>query len=88
MERGIAVDDDGVPLDLTIRSFGILSAREMPDVEVRCHPGDRGRCNGSDAVFAATLAAAWMAEGLPPAWPTRRDAAHRRSPAPDPEETT
>ena len=70
--EGIAVDADGAPLDLTIRSFGILAARDMPPVEVILHPDDRWPVNGSDAVFAATLAAAWTAEGLPPTWPTRR----------------
>ena len=75
--EGIAVDPDGAPLDLTIRSFGILAARDMPPVEVILHPDDRWPVNGSDAVFAATLAAAWTAEGLPPTWPTRR---HRHRP--------
>jgi hypothetical protein len=70
--EGIAVDAAGVPLDLTIRSFGILTAREMPQVEVTLHEDDRWPVNGSDAVFAATVAAAWIAEGLPPRWPTRR----------------
>jgi xanthine dehydrogenase small subunit len=70
--EGIAVDAAGVPLDLTIRSFGILAAREMPQVEVTRHEDDRWPVNGSDAVFAATVAAAWIAEGAPPRWPTRR----------------
>jgi hypothetical protein len=70
--EGIAVDADGDPLDLTIRSFGILAAREMPQVEVVLHEDDRWPVNGSDAVFAATVAAAWIAEGVPPRWPTRR----------------
>jgi xanthine dehydrogenase small subunit len=70
--EGIAVNAAGEPLDLTIRSFGILAAREMPRVEVVLHEGDGWPVNGSDAVFAATLAAAWIVEGLPPQWPTRR----------------
>jgi xanthine dehydrogenase small subunit len=74
--EGIAVDSDGAPLDLTIRSFGILTAREMPQVNVVVHEEDRWPVNGSDAVFAATLAAAWIAEGTPPRWPTRRGGAH------------
>ncbi|HET6793173.1 MAG TPA: hypothetical protein VFH45_01950, partial [Acidimicrobiales bacterium] len=74
--EGLAVDDEGVPQDLTIRSFGILRARDMPPVELRIHAGasgpDRGRpVNGSDAVFAAVAAAAWLADGLPGRWPTR-----------------
>ncbi len=73
--EGIAVDAAGKPLDLTIRSFGILTAREMPQVEVVLHPEDRWPVNGSDAVFAATAAAAWMAEGDAARWPTRRGGA-------------
>jgi hypothetical protein len=70
--EGIAVDDDGVPVDLTIRSFGILAARDMPEVTVILHEDDRWPVNGSDAVFTATVAAAWIAEGRPGTWPTRR----------------
>jgi xanthine dehydrogenase small subunit len=74
--EGVAVDDDGEPLDLTIRSFGILAARDMPEVSVDLHEEeeDGWPVNGSDAVFAATLAAAWLAEGLPTRWPARRTA--------------
>ena len=70
--EGIAVDREGEPLDLTIRSFGILAARDMPEVDVRLHDEEGWPVNGSDAVFVATLAAAWIAEGLPDRWPTRR----------------
>jgi len=70
--EGIAVDTAGEPVDLTIRSFGILAARDMPEIEVILHPEDRWPVNGSDAVFAATAAAAWIAVGSPPTWPTRR----------------
>jgi len=76
--EGIAVDAAGLPLDLTIRSFGILAAREMPQVAVTLHEDDRWPVNGSDAVFAATVAAAWIAEGLPPRWPTRRGGVDQR----------
>jgi CO/xanthine dehydrogenase Mo-binding subunit len=81
--EGVAVDDDGEPLDLTIRSFGILAARDMPEVSVDLHEEeeDGWPVNGSEAVFAATLAAAWLAEGLPTCWPTRRTAV--RSPRRD-----
>ncbi len=72
--EGIAVDEAGEPVDLTIRSFGILAARDIPEVTVTLHPEDTWPVNGSDAVFVATLAAAWLAEGLPPTWPTRRAA--------------
>jgi hypothetical protein len=44
----------------------------MPEVVVRLHEDDGWPVNGSDAVFVATLAAAWIAEGLPAEWPTRR----------------
>ena len=77
--EGIALDAAGGPVDLTIRSFGILAARDMPEVMVRLHHQESWPVNGSDAVFAATLAAAWIAEGLPGRWPTRRDAV--RAPA-------
>jgi xanthine dehydrogenase small subunit len=79
--EGIALDGAGEPVDLTIRSFGILAARDMPEVTVRLHHEDRWPVNGSDAVFVATLAAAWIAEGAPDRWPTRRDAV--RTPARD-----
>ena len=72
--EGIAVDAAGEPVDLTIRSFGILAARDMPEVVVRLHEEERWPVNGSDAVFVATLAAAWIADGLPARWPTRRAA--------------
>jgi xanthine dehydrogenase small subunit len=70
--EGIAVDEAGEPVDLTIRSFGILAARDMPEVVINLHDEDVWPVNGADAVFVATLAAAWMAEGLPTSWPTRR----------------
>ncbi|MHB8219146.1 MAG: (2Fe-2S)-binding protein [Acidimicrobiales bacterium] len=69
--EGIAVDDEGHVRDLTVRSFGIITARDMPHVDVSVHPSPRWPVNGSDAVFAATAAAAWVAEGLAPRWPTR-----------------
>ena len=72
--EGIAVDEAGEPVDLTIRSFGILAAKDMPEVTVTVHEEDTWPVNGSDAVFVATLAAAWKAEGRPPGWPTRRGA--------------
>jgi len=63
----------------------------MPQVEVVLHGDDRWPVNGSDAVFAATVAAAWIAEGTPPRWPTRRAAGRRRPATPSTrvrEETT
>ncbi|MGH9091310.1 MAG: hypothetical protein ACRDZR_08045, partial [Acidimicrobiales bacterium] len=70
--EGVAVDAGGEVRDLTIRSFGILPARDMPPVEVVLHASPLWPVNGSDAVFAATAAAAWLADGLAPEWPTRR----------------
>ncbi len=72
--EAVAVDEGGVPEDLTIRSFGIIRAKDMPPTTVTIEPVDRGTppvaC--SDAVFAAVAAATWLAQGLPPRWPTSR----------------
>jgi xanthine dehydrogenase small subunit len=65
----LAVDDDGAPLDLTIRSFGILRASDMPSVEVEVEADDGESVVGSEAVFAAVLAAAWRCAGYPDRWP-------------------
>jgi CO/xanthine dehydrogenase Mo-binding subunit len=70
--EGIGVDDDGVPQDLTIRSFGILRARDMPAVEVDIDDDGGPPVNGSDAAFAAVALAAWRVEGLTQDWPTQR----------------
>jgi aerobic-type carbon monoxide dehydrogenase small subunit (CoxS/CutS family) len=70
--EGIRVDETGEPRDLTIRSFGILRATEMPSVRVEIEPGEGPAINGSDAVFAAVAAAAWIAQGCPTDWPTHR----------------
>ncbi|HEX6394999.1 MAG TPA: 2Fe-2S iron-sulfur cluster-binding protein [Acidimicrobiales bacterium] len=75
--EGIAVGEDGVPTDLTIRSFGILRARDTPSIRVEIVAPESTAppaepVNGSDAVFAAVAAATWIAQGLPSRWPTRR----------------
>ncbi len=70
--EGIAVGDDGVPEDLTIRSFGILPARATPPIVVQVEQATREPVRCSDAAFAAVAAATWIAQGLPPRWPTRR----------------
>jgi xanthine dehydrogenase small subunit len=67
--EAVAVDASGNVLDLTIRSFRILPARDMPRVEVEVIEGNGPAVNASDAVFAAASAAAWIRAGLPPAWP-------------------
>jgi xanthine dehydrogenase small subunit len=70
--------------DLTIRSFGIIRAKDMPpvDVEIVDDPHEP-RAGSSDAVFAAVAAAAWnalaRAEGeRPDTFPARRTRAARR----------
>ncbi|HEX2039632.1 MAG TPA: 2Fe-2S iron-sulfur cluster-binding protein [Acidimicrobiales bacterium] len=70
--EGIAVDEHGEPHDLTIRSFGILRARDMPHVDVEVEPDAGPPVNGSDAVFAAVALAAWRADGLGGDWPLHR----------------
>ncbi len=63
LTEGLAVDPEtGEVHDLTIRSFGILRAKDTPpiDVEIVDDPGAPVR-SASDAVFAAVAAAAWNA---------------------------
>ncbi len=72
--EAIAVDESGEPRDLTVRSFGILRARDMPEVEVELVDTGGPAVNGSDAVFAAVAASAWLEDGLVQDWPTRRGA--------------
>jgi CO/xanthine dehydrogenase Mo-binding subunit len=69
--EGLAVDEAGDVHDLTIRSFGVLRAVDTPPIAVTIdRAADGPPVNGSDAVFAAVAAAAWLAEGCPPEWPT------------------
>ncbi len=70
--EAVAVAEDGEVLDLTIRSYGILPARAMPAVTVVVEDGPGPPVAGSDSVFAATAAAAWLAAGLPARWPLER----------------
>ncbi len=70
--EGIAVDEAGEVQDFTVRSYGVLPARDTPWVDVTVHREDGWPVNGSDAVLAATAAAAWLTDGLAPDWPTRR----------------
>jgi CO/xanthine dehydrogenase Mo-binding subunit len=63
LTEGLAVDPDtGEVHDLTIRSFGILRAKDTPPIEVEVvdDPGEP-LGHSSDAVFAAVAAAAWNA---------------------------
>jgi xanthine dehydrogenase small subunit len=76
LSEGIAVDESGEVRDLTVRSFGILPARAMPEVRVTAVGSDAPPVNGSDAVLAATAAACWIGRGLRPAsWPVERSRA-------------
>ena len=68
--ESLAVDPAGQPNDLTIRSFGIVRAIDMPNVEVSVRNDTTTPINGSDAVFAAVAAAVWLEAGLVPRWPT------------------
>lgn len=70
--EGLAVDDHGSAHDLTIRSFGILRAVDMPAVHVEVEPDDGPPVRVSDAVFAAVAGATWVAQGCPADWPTGR----------------
>jgi xanthine dehydrogenase small subunit len=68
--EGISVDESGEPLDLTIRSFGILRAVDTPPIHVEVVADDGPPVNGSDAVFAAVASAAWRHAGFPAEWPS------------------
>jgi aerobic-type carbon monoxide dehydrogenase small subunit (CoxS/CutS family) len=68
--ESLSVDGEGEIHDLTVRSFGILRAIDMPRVEITIEPDHGPAVNGSDAVFAAVAAATWLDAGTPPAWPT------------------
>ena len=70
--EGVAVDEYGTVLDLTIRSFGIIAARAMPVVEVVVEDDPGPPLAVGDTVFAAVAAAAWLAAGLPSSWPVER----------------
>ena len=65
--ESLGVDPDGVVHDLTVRSFGIVSAANMPAVRIEILDDGSEPVNGSDAVFAAVAAAVWIE-----IWPTDR----------------
>lgn len=69
--EGLSVDAEGVPVDLTIRSFGILRAIDTPHITIEIEDDDGDPVNGSDAVFAAVATAAWAATGWQDRWPAR-----------------
>ena len=70
--ESLGVDPDGTVHDLTVRSFGIVGAANMPAVKVKVIDDSSEPVNGSDAVFAAVAAAVWLNRGCPPVWPTDR----------------
>ncbi len=85
LSEGIAVDPDtGEVHDLTIRSFGVIRAKDTPVIDVAVVADDGApRPRSSDAVFAAVAAAAWnavtRAEGArPEAFPARGTRTARR----------
>ncbi len=68
--EALTVDPNGIAQDLTIRSFGIVKALDMPQVEVDIDiTDDRAPMNGSDGVFVAVAAAGWRASGYQQDWP-------------------
>jgi xanthine dehydrogenase small subunit len=67
--EALMVDDEGEVHDLTIRSFGITRAIDMPTVDVVIHPDEGEPVNGSDAVFAAVAAAVWLSSECTTEWP-------------------
>ncbi len=71
--ESIAVDDDGVPQDLTVRSLGVLRAADVPPVRVVVAPQSGTEPLAvSAAVFVATAAAEWLRQGCPTDLPTGR----------------
>ena len=84
LTESLAVDPDtGEVHDLTIRSFGIIRAKDMPPVDVTIlDDAGPARARASDAAFAAVAAAAWNAlsrvEGVrPDTFPARDTRAAR-----------
>lgn len=68
--EGLTIDGHGEPVDLTIRSFGIVRPSDMALVDVELVESDRPAVNGSDAVLAAVGLAIWKHQGFPRSWPT------------------
>ncbi len=67
--EGLVVDDEGHIHDLTVRSFGIVRASDMPPVTVEIAESSEPSVNGSDAVFAAVAAVTWLRADCLPTWP-------------------
>lgn len=67
--EGLSLGNDGVPHDLTMRSFGVLRAVDTPSIDVTVVADAGEPVNGSDAVFAAVATAVWRRHGFAPRWP-------------------
>lgn len=85
LTEGIAVDPaTGEVRDLTIRSFGVIRAKDTPPIDVEIVDDDGpALARSSDAVFAAVAAAAWNAitahtGARPERFPARDTPAARR----------
>jgi aerobic-type carbon monoxide dehydrogenase small subunit (CoxS/CutS family) len=85
LTEGVAIDPTtGEPLDLTIRSFGVIRAKDTPPIDVTIVDDDGPPlARASDAVFAAVAAATWnavtAAEGTrPETFPALATRASRR----------
>jgi aerobic-type carbon monoxide dehydrogenase small subunit (CoxS/CutS family) len=85
LSEGLAVDPEtGDVHDLTIRSFGVIRAKDTPPIDVTIIDDPGPPCaRSSDAVFAAVAAAAWNAvsdaDGMrPESFPARETRAGRR----------
>lgn len=68
--ESLAVDADGRPHDLTVRSLGVLGAAATPPIEVDLADGAGEPVAVSEAVMAAVAAVVWRSAGCPPRWPT------------------
>jgi hypothetical protein len=73
LSEGIALDENGEVLDLTIRSFGILSAAQMPPVDVTLEKNESEPVACGVVVMAAAMAACWLDAGLGSYWPVNRE---------------
>ncbi len=71
--EGLAIGDGGEIHDLTIRSFGIVTAAQTPPISVHIEPSSEEPVAVGMAVFAAVMAAVWFDEGMVKHWPTRRE---------------
>ena len=71
--EGLAIGEDGEIHDLTIRSFGIVTAANTPPISVQIEPTSEQPVAVGMAVFSASLAAVWFDEGMVKHWPTRRE---------------